>query len=166
MSRGRQRRQRIVGRLDVGTYETNSLPTASAIASARASSSLTHTPSAFRSARFAAPKSATEIETAQQNRVPDKTKQDTKYCMKLWNKWRRQRERERLETKCQMTTSELTHWLSRFVVEVRKMDGTEYPPNSLYHICAGIQRSLRDSGQILDILKTCSPRFKTALTGR
>ena len=33
------------------------------------------------------------------------------------------------------------------------MDGTEYPPNTLYHICAGIQRSLRDSGLILDIFK-------------
>ena len=52
-----------------------------------------------------------------------------------------------------MTPNQLTHWLSRFVVEVRKLDGTEYPPNTLYHICAGIQRSLRDSGLILDIFK-------------
>ena len=134
------------------TFVTNSPPTASTIASARASSSPTHTPSA-RSARFAAPKSAAEIETARQNRVPDKTTQDT-YCMKLWSKWRK-REREtgeKMPEIQQMTTSELIHWLSRFVVEVRKVDGIEYP-NSLYHICAGIQRSLRDSGRILDIFK-------------
>ena len=51
------------------TYETsvtNSPPTASAIASARASSSPTHSPSV---ARFAAPKGAAEIETARQNKT-------------------------------------------------------------------------------------------------
>ena len=149
------------------TYEMNSPPTASAIASARASSSPTHSPSAAR--RFAAPKSAAEIETARQNRVPDKTKQDTKYCMKLWSEWRRHREREtrdKMPEIQQMTTSELTHWLSRFVVEVRKVDGTEYPPNSLYHICAGIQRCLRDSGRILDLFTDLSfTPFQNSLDG-
>ena len=130
-------------------------PTASAFTSARASSSPTHTPT-VRSSRFAAPKSAAEIEQARQNRIPDKTKQDTKYCIKLWSEWRRHRETEtgdKIPEIQTMMPNQLTHWLSRFVVEVRKLDGTEYPPNTLYHICAGIQRSLRDSGLILDIFK-------------
>ena len=35
---------------------------------------------------------------------------------------------------------QLSHWLSRFVVEVRKVDGTDYPPDSIHHIIAGLQR--------------------------
>ena len=46
---------------------------------------------------------------------------------------------------------QLTHWLSHFTLEVRKRDGSEYPPNSLHHICAGIQRHLRGNGRIVDL---------------
>ena len=51
----------------------------------------------------------------------------------------------------QMTNMQLTHWLSCFTLEVRKRDGSEYPPNSLHHICAGIQRHLRGNGRIVDL---------------
>ena len=51
----------------------------------------------------------------------------------------------------QMTNMQLTHWLSRFTLEVRKKDGSEYPSNSLHHICAGIQRHLRGNGRIVDL---------------
>ena len=37
----------------------------------------------------------------------------------------------------------LQHWMSRFVLEVRKRDGTEYPPNTLYHIICGLQCYIR-----------------------
>ncbi len=34
-------------------------------------------------------------------------------------------------------------WLSRFVLEIRKVDGEPYNPNTLYQICCGLLRHLR-----------------------
>ena len=53
----------------------------------------------------------------------------------------------------------LCSWLSKFVCEVLKRGGEEYLPNSLYQMCVGIQRHLRDNGQAgLEIFK--HPNFK------
>ena len=41
---------------------------------------------------------------------------------------------------------ELCFWLSKFVHEIREQDGTYYPPNTLYQICIGVQRYLRENG--------------------
>ena len=39
-----------------------------------------------------------------------------------------------------MTTVELNEALCRFVLEIRKKAGSEYPPNTVHHICCGIMR--------------------------
>lgn len=41
-----------------------------------------------------------------------------------------------------MTSETLNYWMQRFVLEVRKQDGSEYPP--LYYIVGGLLRYLRD----------------------
>lgn len=46
-----------------------------------------------------------------------------------------------------LTSQLLQHWLVRFCLEVRKQNGEVYPPNTLHHICCGIMRHLRLSGQ-------------------
>ena len=46
-----------------------------------------------------------------------------------------------------MAVVSLQHWLSRFVLEVRKKDGSEYPANTLHHLCCGIMRHLRLNGR-------------------
>ena len=33
---------------------------------------------------------------------------------------------------------ELAHWLIRFVLELRRKDGTEYLPRTIHHLCVGI----------------------------
>ena len=38
--------------------------------------------------------------------------------------------------------SELCFWLSEFTHEIKKKGGAEYPPNTLYQICAGLQGDL------------------------
>lgn len=43
-----------------------------------------------------------------------------------------------------MSPEAMNFWLSRFVVEARKMNGSEYPPNTLYQICCGLGRVLRN----------------------
>ena len=58
-----------------------------------------------------------------------------------------------------MTDTELSHWLTRFVLEVRKKNGDLYPPNTLHHIVAGLQRHLRWSGRPIDLFKD----FQSAL---
>ena len=39
------------------------------------------------------------------------------------------------------------------MVEARKTDGSEYPPNTLHHIVAGLQRYLRFQGRTVDLFK-------------
>ena len=46
----------------------------------------------------------------------------------------------------EMQPIQLQYWLMRYVLEVRKKDGTEYPPNTLNHLCCGIMRFLRWNG--------------------
>ena len=46
-----------------------------------------------------------------------------------------------------MTKVELNEALCRFLLEIRKKDGSEYPPNTVHHICCGIMRYLRTEGQ-------------------
>lgn len=42
-----------------------------------------------------------------------------------------------------MSIESLQFWLPKFVLEVRRKDSEHYPPDSLYGICAGLQRSLK-----------------------
>ncbi len=44
----------------------------------------------------------------------------------------------------QSTKQEMDFWLSKFILEVRKAIGDEYPPNSLYSICCGMMRYIRE----------------------
>lgn len=56
------------------------------------------------------------------------------------------------------TNEELNKWLAKFVVEVRKKEeaGKCYPPNSLYQLCCGLQRFLRNNGRpSLNIFEDC-----------
>ena len=50
----------------------------------------TNAPSSSHS-RYAPPKTDAEIASAREKGVPQKTKQDTKYCTKLWDEWRQHR---------------------------------------------------------------------------
>ena len=45
----------------------------------------------------------------------------------------------------------IDHWLSRFVLEVRRKDGKPYPPNTLYNIVSGIQRYYKDEKERPDL---------------
>lgn len=57
-----------------------------------------------------------------------------------------------------MDEASLQYWLNRFVLEIRKKaDGTEYPPETLHHICCGIMRYLRQNGRPeIDFFKNAS----------
>ena len=113
------------------------------------------TPATCSSSRiFAAPKSEEEIKKARSDGVPKKTKQDTEYCVRLWRQYRISATRVTIPPLEEQSRYELQKWLTPFILEVRKKDGSEFPPNTLHHICCGIMRYLRWNGhRDIDILK-------------
>ncbi len=71
------------------------------------------------------------------------------YCMRIWDEWRQYRLGASSENSpiTELSKSTLDEQMSHFVLEARKKDRKEYPPNTLYHICCGIMRYLRNNGQ-------------------
>ncbi|CAC5365857.1 unnamed protein product [Mytilus coruscus] len=68
------------------------------------------------------------------------------------------------------TITELDFWLTRFIMETRRKDGTPYPPNTLLNISGGIQRHLREMKRSeINLLQKNSvdfPTFQKALDTR
>ena len=84
------------------------------------------------------------------------TRKDTKYCVSMWDEWVVARAKSTgtiIPYLKDISIPELNHWMCYFILEVRKKDGTEFPPNTLHHICCGILRYLRISGINVDIFK-------------
>ena len=108
--------------------------------------------------RFAPPMSDNEVQQVKKAAVPKTTQRDTSWCINLWKEWRddrNSRSEEQIPSDiCALSPHVLQRWLSRFVLEVRKKGGTEYHPDTLYHIVCGIMRFLRQNGKPeVDFLK-------------
>lgn len=56
----------------------------------------------------------------------------------------------------QLTASELNYCLCLFVKEVRKPNGNEYAPDTVYYLCLGIQQYLFENGRIDNIFTDMS----------
>ena len=100
--------------------------------------------------RFAHPKTDEDIQKEREKGVPKATQQDTKYCLNLWEEWRKHRmqiSNTNIAPITELAPSMLQYWLTRFILEVRKRNGSVYPANTLHHICCGLMRHLRQSGQ-------------------
>ena len=121
--------------------------------------------------RFAPAKTDTDIEEARRSGIPKKTLEDTRYCLNLWKEWityRQQTTSDTIITEIKnMTNHQLQHWLTQFVLEVRKKDGCVYPPDSLHHICAGLIGYIRWNGKPeIDIFKNSQfANFRATLDG-
>ena len=97
--------------------------------------------------RFAPPRSEEELTRARLESIPNKSREDTEYCVRVWNAWA---ENRKLNTRVTVPPLEdlgdaetIQHWLSHFVTEIRKNNGLECPPNTLYHVVSGIMRHMR-----------------------
>ena len=107
----------------------------------------THTPV---HSRFAKPKTNEQVIEARKNAVPQKTQKDTLYCIRVWDAWRANINScysSSVPVLLEMDLKSLEHWLPKFVLEATKVDGSEYPPNTLHHIICGIMRHLRSNSQ-------------------
>ena len=91
--------------------------------------------------------------------VPKNTDLETKKCMRLFEEWAKQRNNRHpnepvpshiLDEKDQVA---LCTWLCKLCVEVRKADGTQFPPRSIHHYVASVQRFIRtkDGSEKLNI---------------
>ncbi|KAH1023199.1 hypothetical protein HUJ04_012449 [Dendroctonus ponderosae] len=58
----------------------------------------------------------------------------------------------------QLTADELNYSLCLFVKEVRKPNGQEYAPDTIYYLCLGIQQYLFENGRIDNIF--CDPYYE------
>ena len=109
------------------------------------------------SSRFATPKTDEEVVEARLQAVPKKTRQDTEYCVRVWDAWRTNRNAHGSAVPSlldvDMERATLACWLTRFVLEMRKTDGTEYPPNTVHHIVCGVMRHLRCTKPDIDFFK-------------
>ena len=127
-------------------------------------------PSATGFDRFAAPVSETEVRAKIDDCVSKSTRYKDKWAVALFENWREQRNmkvRSIKETKVDgrhpwleviensvelMSDDELNQTLACFICEIRKTDGSKYPPNTLYGIIAAIQHFLKGKGKQVRLL--------------
>ena len=105
---------------------------------------MSHLQSQGNSGRFAIV-SDSDIEQAKECAIPQNTKKSTSWAVKVWKEWTMNRQKVCPSWDCPphlllCTTQSLDYWLSKFVMEVRRVDGKPYPPNSLYQLWCGIMR--------------------------
>ena len=117
---------------------------------------------------FAAPKTEEEIEQARLTGVPRKTQKDTEYCVRLWSAWSAHYQAAAgvtIPPLAEIDKSELQRLLTHFILEIRKKDGSEFPPNSLHHLVCGLMRYIRHQGRPeLDFFKDSEfTSFRTSL---
>ncbi|CAH1980548.1 unnamed protein product [Acanthoscelides obtectus] len=101
-------------------------------------------------------------------------KPDANMCLKYtfgvnaWKQWvtTKNTELEKSSRRCklfkteilQLTSDELSYSLCLFVKEVRKPNGAEYAPDTIYYLCLGIQQYLFENGRIDNIF--CDPYYE------
>ena len=131
--------------------------------------------------RFGPSVSSEDLNKRNLERIPKKTKSQNDWSMAVWREWAVFR-----NTKLETISDEnfpipvdisgtdiktLDYWLCRFIIEVRRKDGSPYPPNTLYNIACGIQRYLGDTCNRQDLSffkKDCKDfhQFRAAIDSR
>ena len=111
--------------------------------------SSTHQESATGSNRFAVPKTDADVQAVQASAVPKNTSKSTSWAINIWKEWTTHRRTVCHPLNCPphillCQPEELNQWLSKFVLEIRRKDGQQYPPQTLYAICCGLLRYVRE----------------------
>ena len=76
------------------------------------------------------------------------TEKNTEWVVCNFEAWRKARNKK-FEEQCSSNIlsstdmKELCDWLCKYIAEIRKTDGTEHTPRSLYFLLAGLQRHIR-----------------------
>ena len=106
--------------------------------------------------RLAAPVSSDDLRRTFLDSVTKKPRENNKWAVNVWRNQaiRRNSQAERyfenpeqfwVHVELRLAeVNKLNYWMARFITEVRRKDGTDYPPNTLTQIMAGLQRDLRE----------------------
>uniref|UniRef100_A0A1X7T7U7 Uncharacterized protein n=1 Tax=Amphimedon queenslandica TaxID=400682 RepID=A0A1X7T7U7_AMPQE len=96
--------------------------------------------------RFLPPTSEDYLRKVQENAIPQSTAKSTSWTLNIWKEWADNRKtlgHDFPGAPHLLQMHELNNWMSKFIVEIRRKDGKEYPASTLYQICCGIMRHLR-----------------------
>ena len=111
-------------------------------------------PSSSTERAYGSPKSQKDIKRSMECGVPEKTRNQTKWAVKVWKEWATSRNKKLLSDEApfsceieKLSAQLINFWLCRFVLEIRRRDGERYPPTSLYQLCCGLLRHLRAAGR-------------------
>ena len=100
-----------------------------------------------------------ELEKRKDSRISENTKMSTVFAVRVWKYWAAERN-SKVKTSVSTektvnanilanTDDEINKWMAKFVVEIRKKEEPRMcnPPNSLYQLCCGLQRFIRNNGR-------------------
>ena len=117
-----------------------------------------------RDIRFGEPIPDAVIEEMSKKKYALKSYANMKWCLAMFKSWKWERNRVYpgqitvdLEDVSTFSKAALVHDLSRFIVETRKRDGSEFPPKMLKHIILIIQMYLKSIGFVYEFLE--DPEF-------
>ena len=107
-------------------------------------------------ARFGELKTDADVEEARKKAIP---KKNTSWALNIWKQWSSHRRQVCTSYNDWPThlmiaqPSELNYWLSKFVLEVKKGNGEQYLPDTLYSVCTGLLRFIRETRPEINIFK-------------
>ena len=88
--------------------------------------------------------------------IPDNTKKNTAWSLKVFNEWRCSREGN---CPAELLTSgkfdDLNYWIPRFVNKARRADGCAYPPRTINQLLAALQRYMLGENHLLPKFMDC-----------
>ncbi|KAK3728970.1 hypothetical protein QZH41_000475 [Actinostola sp. cb2023] len=115
-----------------------------------------------------------EIDKTNKERISKKTYESTMWSFNVFKNWAKYRNQHIMDLDEQYpfvpvvdlkntSANEMNYWLTRFILETNKGDGTPYPANSLYMIACGLLRYFRDclERRDLNILAKGNPDFQS-----
>ena len=99
-----------------------------------------------------------------ENAVPKNTAKNTTWAVSIWKQWSTHRQKSYPGVYSEWPVhlyladeNTLDYWLSKFVIEARNQKGQPYPPNTLYSVCCGLQRYIKEHRPQLNIFS--QPQF-------
>ena len=129
--------------------------------------------------RSSSQKSAAQVIAIREGGVPVKTQEQNSWADLIWCDWIRyqqslppvnkeEEENELKEDFTEMTVTAMNFWLCKFVVEIRRKDKILYAPDTLYQICCGLLRLLKEADRVeVNILSDPAfQQFKGTLDAR
>ena len=103
--------------------------------------------------RYGSPKTKEKVVKARKGGIPQ---DQNKWVANLWCEWAQYRlqvpfvkeeekQYELLEDFCKISTKAMNFWLAKFILEVHRRDGKLYSGETLYQICCGLLRLLKEA---------------------